>query len=67
MRKPENKVNALLDIFDFLSRAYLEKYKVNKSSFLVVVGKSKNKKEALINIDNYLKIWEQHNQKTMIT
>lgn len=63
LRKPENKVKVLVDVFDHLRQAYLKQYGVDKTSFLVVVGKSPTKKEALVNIDAYLKI-KDHHEKT---
>lgn len=62
LRKPENKVKVLVDVYESLSQAYLNKYGVNKPSFLVVVGKSTNKKKALSNISAYLEIWAQENR-----
>ena len=63
LRKPENKVKVLVNVFDHLSQVCLDRYGVKKPSFLAVIGNSKNKKEALLSIKAYLDIWALDDRK----
>lgn len=54
LRKPNNKIKVLPEIFDSLKRSYKDLYGEDKVSFLVTVGKANNKKTALASINSYL-------------
>lgn len=54
LRKPNNKIKVLPEIFDSLKRSYKDLYGEDKVSFLVTVGKANNKKTALASINAYL-------------
>lgn len=55
LRNPENKIKVLPEILEFLSKEYQEKFGENRNSFLVIVGKAHNKKNAMSDIATYLK------------
>ena len=54
LRKPNNKIKVLPEIFNSLKRSYKDLYGEDKVSFLVTVGKANNKKTALASINSYL-------------
>lgn len=63
LRKPENKIKVLPEIFDYLQKRYNECYNESKVSFLVTVGKAPNKKIALASIATYMEKKEALNKQ----